>query len=67
MVDIVHSGVRVNKLDEILDNLYDVVLCEDANLRIGVETELLVDTVTSNLAEVVTLVREEEVLEHFTC
>ena len=64
MVDIVDRSVRVNQLDKILDNLDDVILSQHAYLRVGVKTELLVDTVAAYLAQVVTLVREEKVLEH---
>ena len=56
VVDIIDIGVGVDQLDEILDNLYDVVLCEDADIRIGRETELAVDAVTTNLTKIITLV-----------
>ena len=35
-------------------------------IHAGVKIQLLVDSVTSNLTEVITLVREEEVLNHLT-
>ena len=56
MVDIVDSSVRVNELDEILDNLYDVVTCKNANIHISIQTELLVDTVATYLAKVISLI-----------
>ena len=56
MVDIVDSSVRVNELDEILDNLYNVVTCKNAHIHICIQTELLVDTVASNLTKVISLV-----------
>ena len=56
MVDIIDVGVGVDQLDEILDNLYDVVLCEDTDVRIGREAELAVDAVATNLTEIITLV-----------
>ena len=64
MVDIVDGSVRVNQLDKILDNLDDIILSQYAYLRVGVKTELLVNTVATYLAQVITLVREEEVLEY---
>ena len=64
MVDIVDSSVRVDQLDKILDNLDDIILSKNAYVRVGVETELLVDTVAAYLAKIVALVREEKVLEH---
>ena len=61
VVDIIDIGLRVDKLDEILDNLDDVLLGQHLDIHGGVEGELLVDTVTAYLAEVVTLFREEKV------
>ena len=64
MVDIVDGSVRVDQLDKILDDLDDIILGQYAYLRVGVKTELLVDTVATYLAQVITIVREEEVLEY---
>ena len=64
MVDIVDGSVRVDQLDKILDDLDDIILGQYAYLRVGVKTELLVDTVATYLAQVITLVGEEEVLEY---
>ena len=64
MVNIVNSCVRVNQLDEIADDGNDILLCKNTCLRVDIETKLLIDTVASYLAEVVTLVREEYILEH---
>ena len=64
MVDIIHLGIGVDKFNKILDNLDDIILSQYAYLRVGVKTELLVNTVATYLAQVITLVREEEVLEY---
>ena len=67
MVDIVDRSVRVNQLNEILDNLDDIILSQHTHIRVGIQSELAVDTVAAYLAQVITLVREEQVLEHLAC
>ena len=64
MVNIIDRRIAVDEVDEILDNLDDILLGQHAGVGVDVQTELLVDTVTANLAQVVTLVGEEQVLEH---
>ena len=66
VVNIIHIGIRVNQLNEIFDNLDDIILGQDSHIHVGIQTKFLVDTIATNLAQVVALVREEEVLEHFT-
>ena len=65
MVDIVNGSIGVDELDEIFDNLDDIFLGKHADIRLGVQAQLLVDTVAAHLAQVVTLVREEQILEYF--
>ena len=64
MVDIVHLGFRVDELDQVLDDGDDILARQRADRRIDVQIELLVDPVTADIAQVVTLVREEELLDH---
>ena len=65
MVDIVNGSIGVDELDEIFDNLDDIFLGKHADIRLGVQAQLLVDTIAAHLAQVVTLVREEQILEYF--
>ena len=65
MVDIIHIGLTVDQADEILDDFDDVFIGEHTHRRIGVEAELLVDTETAHIAEVVALVAEEKILNQF--
>ena len=67
MVDIVNGSVRVNQLNEILDNLNNIVFGQHTRIHIGVQAQFLVDAVASYFAQVVSLVREEKVLEYFPC
>ena len=67
VVDIVDSSIRVHQLDEIFDNLDDVLLGQDADIHICVQTQFLVDAVTAHITQIVTLVREEQVLNHLAC
>ena len=64
MVDVVHLGARVDELDEILDNGDDVLARKRADFGIDLQPQLLVDTETAHVAQIVTLVREEELLDH---
>ena len=66
VVDIIHGRIGVDQLDEILDDLNDILLRQDADIRIGGQAKLLVDTIAAYLAQVITLVREEKVLEYLT-
>ena len=67
VVDVVDVGLGVNQLDEVFDNLDDVLLGQDAHLHRGRQAELLVDTVAADVAQVVTLLGEEEVCDYLAC
>ena len=66
VVDIIHLGVGVNQHDEVLDDLNDILLGQDASVLRNGHIELTVDTITSYITEVITFLREEEVLNHLT-
>ena len=66
VVDIVHLGVGVDEHDEVLDDLDHVLLGQDACVIGDRHVELAVDAVTAYLAQVITLLGEEEVLDHLT-
>ena len=53
VVDIVNIGLRVDKLDKILDDCYDIFLGKHFDIHRGGKAELLVDSVAANLAEVI--------------
>ena len=67
VVNIINSSVWVNQANKILNNLNDIILCQYTYIHIRFQIQLLVDTVTTYLSQVITLVREEKVLEHLTC
>ena len=67
MVDIINGSLRVNELDEVLDNLNNVLLRQHTHIHVGLKTQLLVDAVTAHVAQVVALVGEEEVLDDLSC
>ena len=67
MVDIINSGIGINQLDEIFYDFNNIVFSQHTGIHVCVESQLLIDTVTSYLTEVITLIREEQVLEDFTC
>ena len=67
MVDIVNRSLRVDEFHEILDNLDDVLTRQHAHFHVGAEVELLVDAVASHFAQVVALLREEEVVDDLAC
>ena len=67
MVNIVNCCIRVNKLDQIFNNCNNIFFSQNSSIHISVESQLLINTVTTYLTEVVTLVREEQVLDHLTC
>ena len=67
MVDIIDSCLRVNQLYEEFDNLNNILFGQNPYIHIGVESQLLVDSVATYFTQVVTLVREEQVLDNLTC
>ena len=67
MVDIIDCSIGVNQLDEILDDLDYIFFGQDTNILVGIKTQFLVDAVTAHLAQVITLVREEQVLDNLLC
>ncbi len=64
VVDIIHLGVAVDEHDEVLDNLDDILLGQYAGVLRDGHVQLAVDTVTAYLAQVITLLGEEQVLDH---
>ena len=67
MVDIIHSEVAADEGNQILDDGDDVILRQHVDVGVGILAQLLVDTVTSHFTQVVTLVREEQILYHLAC
>ena len=67
VVDIIDGCLRVNQLDQILDNLDDILLCQDTDIHARIQSQFLIDTVTAYITQVITLVGEEQVLNHLTC
>ena len=57
---------RVNQLDKVLDNGDNILTSKCTDIRINTKVELLVDTETTHIAQVVTLVREEELVDNIT-
>ena len=56
MIDIIDSCLRVNQLNQVLDNLDNILLSQHTNIHIGIEAQLLVDTITTYITQVVTLI-----------
>ena len=67
VVDVVHLCFRVNQLYEVLDNLRDVLARQHTDVDVGGKAELLINTVAAYLTQVVTLFREEEVIDDLPC
>ena len=67
MVNVVDDLLGVHQRDEVLDDGYDILVGQDADIGIDLKAELLIDTVAADLAEVIALVREEEALEDLAC
>ena len=64
VVDIIDISLRVDQLDQIFDNGYHILLGQDSDCGIDIQFEFFVDTVATHIAQVVTLVREEQLLDH---
>ena len=64
MVDIIYLSLRVDKLDKILYNLNNILASKRANRWVDRQLKLLVDTETTYITKIITLVREEELLDN---
>ena len=65
VVDVVDRRLRVDEFDEVLDDRDDVFTREYAHIKRGIETQFLIDTITTHFTEIITLVGEEKVVDHF--
>ena len=65
MVNIIDTCFRVNKLDQVLDNLNDIFLGQHTNTWVCVQTKLVVNTIATYFTEIITLLAEEEVENDF--
>ncbi len=67
MVNVIDHRLGVDQFDQVFDDLNDVFLGEYTGVDINVEIQFLVDTVTTHIAQVIPLLREEEVVDHLAC
>ena len=67
MVDIIYFSFGIHQVDQVLHNGDDVFLGEHLLLNVYVKTQLLVHSVTPNLSQVVTLLREEKLVDDALC
>ena len=67
VVDVVHVRFRVDQLNQILDDGYDVFARQRPHGRVDVQIQLLVDAVAAYVAQVVAFVREEKFLDYVAC
>ena len=55
VVDIIDVSLRVDQLDQVLDDFDDILVSEDTHAHVSLKTQFLVDSVTANLTQVITL------------
>ena len=67
MVDIVNCCTRVDQLNKIFNDLNNIFLSQDTNINVSIKIQFLIDTITTYLTQIITLIREEQVLENLTC
>ena len=63
VVDVIDRRLRVDELDQVADDLDDVFLRQDADVRVGGKVEFPVEAETAHLAQVISLVGEEELVD----
>ena len=56
VVNIIDIGLAVDQLDQVLDNLNNVLLGQYTDIVVSRQVQLFVDTITTNLTQVITLV-----------
>ena len=67
MVNIIDISLRVDELDQVLDDGDNILAGKNTVVDWSRKTKLLVDTIATYLTEVIALIAEEEVLNHFAC
>ena len=66
MVDIIYICTGIQQLDQIFDNLDHIFFGQHPNSRIGRKSQFFIQLVTSNISQVVALVREEQFIDNIT-
>ena len=66
VVNIIDYCFGVDQTNEVLNNRDDIFFCQYNFLWLDAQAQLLIDTVSSYLTQVVTLVREEQTLNYFS-
>ncbi len=67
MVNVINHRVGVNQLNEIFNDLDNVFLGQHTHIHVDVLTKFLIDAIATHLTQIISLVREEQVLEHLPC
>ena len=67
MVDIIHNRLRVDQLNQVLNDLDNILFRQHTNIITGRQSQLLVDTITTDITQVITFLREEQVRNDFSC
>ena len=67
MVNIIDISLRVDELNQVLDDGDNILAGKNTVVDWSSKTKLLVDTIATYLTEVIALVAEEEVLNYFAC
>ena len=67
MVNIIHIGLRVNQLDQVLNDFNNIFLRKNTHIHISRQIQLLVNSVATYITQVISLFREEQVIDNLTC
>ena len=66
MVDIIHICLRINQLNQILDDFDNILFRQYSDIHRRIKIQLLVDTITANITQIITFLREEQVIDNLT-
>jgi len=67
VVDVVHHCLRIDQFDEVFNDLNDIFLGQYPYIDIDIEIEFFVNSVASHIAQVVSLLGEEKVVDYLAC
>ena len=67
VVDIVDIGLRVNQLDQVLDNGDHILARQHLDLARNIQIQFLINPEPPHIPQVIPLVREEELVDHIPC
>jgi hypothetical protein len=63
VVDVINLGLGIGKFNQVPDDRYNIFLGKDLDARIYCQAEFSIDTVSSDITQVISLFREKQFID----